>query len=295
MVEVMASARKTEAHRPGSIGAHVVGRQAGASQRHAPMIQAMSMPTPKKKPSPPAQVVKKAPAPPAQVAKKSPARKGEGALRESLVDKGLEKRWEEAIERYRAARGEEMAGWDERYEALGEILDSDPPYYLAGGYKTARAFLAAEAPDQDERTVRTYVRVARYFDPEDEARYGITKLDGLLDYLEAAGGAPLAPAKINPVKTKVPVTRGGKELVIPFAEATKEELRASTRSAKAGSGKTSKTEPPLVKAMRKALSKAGLGKVSVRLRRDELDFGGVPRDRVGALGKALASFETPGE
>jgi hypothetical protein len=258
-----------------------------------PVIQAVSMAAPKKKLHPPApQNVVKSPSRPARKPSKTPS---PGALGESLVDRGLKIRWEEALSRYRAARGEEMAGWDERYEALGEILDSDPPYYLAGGYKTARAFLAAEVPDQDERTVRTYVRVARYFDPEDEAQYGVTKLDALLDNLEAAGGAPLAPAKIRPAKTKVRVSRQGKEVAIPFADATKEELRAATRSAKAKSGRITKTEPPLVKVLRKTLAKAGLGKISLRLRRDELDFGGVPKDRIAALGKALGSFEAPAD
>ena len=107
-------------------------------------------------------------------------RAARGAPPEGLVDKALKARWEEAIARYRKARTEEIEGWDERYEALGDILDNDPPYYLAGGHKTARAFLQAEVPDQDERSVRTYIRVARFFDPEDEAKHGVSKLDLLL-------------------------------------------------------------------------------------------------------------------
>jgi hypothetical protein len=247
------------------------------------VIQTVSMPPPKKKPLPAAKPAKK-PSKPA----KNPPKPG---LAGSLVDQGLRIRWDEALARYRAARGEEIAGWDERYEALGEILDSDPPFYLAGGYRTARAFLAAEVPEHDERTVRMYVRVARYFDPEDEVQYGITKLDALLDYLEAAGGAPLAPAKIRPAKARVRISRGGKEIAVPFGEASKDELKTAIRVAKAKSGHVTKAEPPLVKALRKALAKAGLGKVSVRLQRDELAFGGVPRGHLGALGKALASFK----
>src|SRR5687767_11771137 len=83
-------------------------------------------------------------------------RKGQTGV---VVDAALKARWNEAIARYRAARDEEVEGWDERYEALGEIIDSEPPYYLAGGYKTAREFLKKEVPDQDERSVRAYVRV----------------------------------------------------------------------------------------------------------------------------------------
>src|SRR5690349_25073245 len=57
-----------------------------------------------------------------------------------VADKALKARWEEALRRYVRARTEETEGWDARYEALGDILDSDPPLYLAGGYTSAAAF-----------------------------------------------------------------------------------------------------------------------------------------------------------
>jgi hypothetical protein len=210
-----------------------------------------------------------------------------------LVDKALKVRWDEAIVRYRKARAEELEGWDERYEALGDILDSDPPYYLAGGYRTARAFLQAEVPDQDERSVRTYIRVARYFDPPDEQQYGIIKLDLLLRYMESTGALPLEPAKIRPDRQKVRVTRGRTTQSVPLAEVTFEELRAATRAAARSAGKPQKNAPPLVRALSTLLSKAKLQGVGVRLRGGKVDLSGIPADRLGALGSALASADLP--
>jgi hypothetical protein len=210
-----------------------------------------------------------------------------------LVDEGLKRRWQEALTRYRKARDEEVAGWDERYEALGEILDSDPPYYLGGGYKTARAFLQAEVPDQDERTVRTAVRVARWFDPDDEARHGISKLDALLTYLEAAGGAPLAPAKIHLAKQTIRVPQGRSFRTIPFADAAIADLRAATRAAGQRAGKITKTSPPVVQAIQAALSQAKLRAVAVRLSRGRVALSGIAPDDLARLGKALGSLKLP--
>ena len=207
---------------------------------------------------------------------------------EVTVDKALKARWSEALERYRRARTDETEGWDARYEALGDILESDPPYYLAGGYKSAAAFLKAEVPDQDERTVRMYIRVARYFDPEDEARFGVAKLDLLLRYLEAAGGVPLAPAKVHPdrQKIKVPATKGMK--TIALAEATAEDLRKAARAAANKGGKPAASVSPAVRTLRDVLGKAKLEAVAVRVRSGHVDLGGIPWGMLGALGKALS-------
>lgn len=219
------------------------------------------------------------------------ARRGVAAPK-VVVDRALKARWQDSLARYRTARTAETAGWDDRYEALGEILDGDPPYYLAGGYETARAFLAAEAPDQDERTVRTYIRVARWFEPEDEARHGVTKLDALLTYLEAAAGAPLAPAKLNLTKQRVRVPDGKTTRAVAFAEATADDLRRATRGVR-GAAHGGPTAPPLVKALRQALAAAKLSAIGVRLRGGRIDLSGIAPAQLAALGKALAKLKLP--
>jgi hypothetical protein len=211
---------------------------------------------------------------------------------EVVVDKALKQRWTIEMERLKEARASETAGWDELYEALGEIVASDPPLYLAGGYKTARDFLKKELPDKNERTLRSYIRVARHFDPEDEVKHGITKLELLLDYLEVAGGAPLAPAKIRLSKQKVRVASDKASRLVPFDEVTVEQLRSAIRVARSSSGKVGKAQPPLVKEIRKALAGKGIGSVGVSLR-NKLVVLTVAPAKLTALCKALAAAKLP--
>ena len=96
------------------------------------------------------------------------ANKKPAALPKLAVDAALERRWAAELARFERAHTDEQESWHELYESVGEILYSDPPLYLAGGYANARAFLAASMPGADEDTVRKYVRVARYFDPPEE-------------------------------------------------------------------------------------------------------------------------------
>lgn len=224
--------------------------------------------------------------------KSSPARLAARAgLKNPLVDKALAARWNEVIDRLRAARAGAARGWDDKYEAVDEILEHK--LYLAGGFKTVRAFLEKELPGEDERSVRTYVRVARYFDPADEEKYGVSRLDLLLGYLEAAGGAPLAPAKINLAATrvKVPAKKGVQSIL--FAEASIDQLRAAVRAARTKGKKEVAKEPPAVKALRSHFAKSGLRGVGVRLRNEHYDFSSVPRDGLAKLAKALSTAKVP--
>ena len=203
-----------------------------------------------------------------------------------VVDKLLKARWQDALARYQKAVSEETQGWDERYEALGEIVESEPPLYLAGGYKTARAFFAEQVPGVDERSIRSYIRVAKSFDPEDETKYGISKLEALLDYLQAVGGGPVPPAKINPARQKVRVRRGKLQRLEPFAEVTVADLKEATR---ASTKHPVASLPPEVKELRAALQKAKLGGISVRLRQQKFDLGGIRASDLRKVGKVLAS------
>lgn len=201
----------------------------------------------------------------------------------------LKARFEAEMARYRKARDEELAGWDERYEALDAIIGNG--LYVAAGYKTARAFLGAEAPDQDERTIKSYCRVARHFDPADEKKYGVSRLEALLDYLEATGGLS-DDVKVHPDRQQVRVPGGkGKTAElrrVAFADTTVADLRAATRAARGAAGKTGQKASPLEKAIRALLTKAGLPRVGLRVRKDVVDFTGVAMDDLQRLGAALA-------
>ena len=231
------------------------------------------MPTPKKK--------KAAPGKPSKKSATTP---------KTIVDKSLKLRFADALDRYRAARTTETASWDERYEVLGEILDA--ALFLAGGFKDASAFLRAEAPELSQEQARTYIRVARYFDAEDEAKHGVTKLDLLLKYLDAAGGAPIAPARINPDKQVLRVQRGKVTRKVLFAEVTAAELKTLARVANAAGKKAgSKFAPPEVKAVQAALSKAKVRGVAVSVRDGKLALSGIALDGIAAVGKALSTVK----
>ncbi len=203
------------------------------------------------------------------------------------VNKVLKTKWEKAIATYRGARDAESSGWDDRYEALGDIIEAEPPLYLAGGYSTIKAFLAAEAPGETERSVRRAVRVARHFDPADEAKHGVAKLEALLDYLAAHGGESKVPAKLDLSKQRVRLPQGKSYQMRPFAELTLAELRRAARS-KAGAGADDRANAsPEVKRWKAVLVKAKLAQVAVSMRGGLLTFSGIAPELVKKVGAVL--------
>jgi hypothetical protein len=225
--------------------------------------------------------------------KKPGQKKKKGGVPSVTVDEELEARWEREITRFRHARASELASWDERYEALGNILEGE--LYLAGHFRSASAFLSVEAPDLDERTAKQYARVARCFDPEDEAAHGVAKLDALLEYLEAQGDGQLAKAKvmIKLATQKVSVPDGKKSIEVPFAEVTREALRRATRALKGKSGKVAPKLPPLVSAIKEVATSAGVPTIGVRLAGGRVDLTGIPTTKLQALCRALGKAKLP--
>lgn len=207
--------------------------------------------------------------------------------KEALVDKALKKRWLDTMGRYRAALADESAGWDTRYEALDEIINAQPPYYLAGGYSTIAQFLKGEVPNESERGVKMAIRVARHFDPEDESRYGISNLDALLSYLEAEAGGELGRAKVHPERQKIPVKQGKGTKLVPFAEATREQIKAAVRVARGTSGAAKAKLPPAVARLKKSLGGAGLADIAVSMRGGKVTLSGIAVESFAALAKVL--------
>lgn len=208
-------------------------------------------------------------------------------VKEALVDKALKKRYQDALSRYRAATTAETARWDERYEVLDEIINSDPPYYLAGGYATVREFLKAEAPNETERGARMGIRVAVHFDASDERQYGISNLDALVSYLEAEAGGPLGRAKIHPERQTIRVKQGKGTKPIAFSEATRAQIQAAARLALGKSGGSGAKVPPVVATLKKALGQAGLGDIAVSLRGGKVTLSGIAVESMAELGKVL--------
>lgn len=204
-----------------------------------------------------------------------------------LADPALDHAYQTELARFERGRKDETEGWDEMYEALGRILDHEPPLYLAGGFRSARAFLEDRLPDVDERTARSNIRVATYFTPADERAHTVSKLDLLITYLETVAGGPVAPAKLNLTKTRVEVPTESGVVSKHFPEVGINELRDAVRLAKRDGTTTKAKAPPVVVAVRKALAAHDIPTVGVRLRAGKLDLSGVPTTKLAAVGKAL--------
>ena len=105
------------------------------------------------------------------------------------IDPALERRWNALYGIVHTAQREGAIEFDRLWETVGEIVDRE--LYLLGGFKDARDFFAREL-GENERNAYRFIRVARFASPTDEAKYGVTKLDAALSFIEAKIGAPLA-------------------------------------------------------------------------------------------------------
>lgn len=199
-----------------------------------------------------------------------------------VVNEAMRRRYEAHLAAFQKAQGAELGHWDAAYESLDEILSSEPPLYLAGGYKSERAFLAAVLPGVARSTITENVRVARHFDPDQEKKHGVRRLAQLVDYLEAKSGAPLPRARIDADRTRVEVG----DARVPFTELDYDALRDAARAAKGGKSRV-KTESAEVRALRAIFSKLGLGNVSVQLHADRWSFGRVERRQFKDLATAF--------
>lgn len=204
-----------------------------------------------------------------------------------VADARIKTQFDEAVVRLERARTDETAGWDDLHEALDEILNSEPPLYVAAGFTSAKAFLAKYLPGSTVKTVMEHIPVARHFEPPEIKEYGVSRLGLLLDYLSARGGGPLAPAKLALDKIRVEIVRDKQRKKVRFAEASYDELRAAVRAAGGRNKQGGRTDPPAVKTLRASLKAERLGHVGVRLRGGKLDLTGIPLADVPSLGKLL--------
>ena len=202
-----------------------------------------------------------------------------------IVSKAMIARYDALLKAFREARGTEFGGWDAAYEALDSLLHSEPPLYLAGGFKSAKAFLTATLPGVALSTVREGVRVARHFNADDEKKYGVRKLALLLDYLEAESGAELPRVHIDPARTKV----GVGEKRVPFATLNFDEMRDAARRKKSGWGRAGAAAPG-VRALRQAFGGSGLGNVAVQCKAERWSLGRIEERQFADLGAALTGY-----
>jgi hypothetical protein len=201
-----------------------------------------------------------------------------------VVDEALRRHYEALRKAFHDAQSEELGGWDAAYEALDAMLQGEAPPYLAGGFKSAKAFLADLLPGTALSTVRDNVRVARHFNAEQEKKHGVRKLALLIDYLEAESGAELPRASVDPVRTKVDV--GDKR--VPFATLSFDEMRDVVRQKKQRESRATK-DAPAVRALRETFGGHGLGNVAVQCRAERWTLGRIEERQFADMGAALTA------
>ena len=202
------------------------------------------------------------------------------------IDASLKKLWTEATARLHRATAEGALSWDERYEAIADIVEHQPPLYLAGGFASQRAF--ERSLGEVHSSVHRNMRVAKYATAKELETYGASRLDAAITFVETKNGGPLkGRTPIDFATLRFPVKGGTKRL----ADATVEELRAAIATLK-GHAHSSRKASPEATALSLLLSKGKVKGVTFDVRKDIVVLR-VPLASLSAAGRALAAFKAP--
>jgi hypothetical protein len=223
-------------------------------------------------------------------ARNAEARKAKGpALATVKVDAGLKKRWDSLSAIVERARHEGAMDWDALWEAVGAIVEHEPPLYELGGYKNAADYFQ-RALGENSRNASRYIRVARFASPSEEERYGVTKLDAGLSFIEAKLGSELhhPPLPIAFDKLRIPLADGRS---VSFKDARIEDIAAATRAlSRKPAAPTSSAERALTEAFAKHPS---FKTVRVRVRNGLATIMGVPVAALDVFGSILHETKWP--
>jgi hypothetical protein len=151
---------------------------------------------------------------------------------------------------------------DEMWWEIGQFLDVIAQQGLATplGYDNFAAYAHANIDITKDEAV-LFRRVAHHFAHETASRFGATKLDLLLQYLEAM---PKCQCTIDVLRVHIVVRDNNEEFPIPFTEISEEDLIQAVRSAKRRRATTDPRIPKDVAAVRDRLSDVITKKVSGR-------------------------------
>jgi hypothetical protein len=258
------------------------------ASRHPPSPRRQALrPAPKAKPSPAAN---------AQGHSSPESSAPAGALHHKLVraTAALKKDFAKLQSSLRKLRGQGTESFDALYELVGQILASDPPLYVGGGYKTKEAFIAAELPGETLRSVQRNVLVARCFSPEEEAKHGIAFLEEVALYTKELTAAEQPPPAIHLDKLTLTLPgKAGATLRKKASAATIDDVRQARRSLRKGAA-TRRDASPIETALRAALGEQkALSAVTVRATKDHAAFGNVPVAELASFAKAVGKAKLP--
>ncbi len=206
------------------------------------------------------------------------------------IDVNLKRLYDEAIDSLEAATAQGAKSWDVRYEAIGEILNHNPPLYMAGGFSTDRAFIAQKLKE-NRQAVYKNIRVARFANADDIERFTPTRLNLAIAWLEAKAGAPLkgnTPVAFE--RLRFPFKADGKTVSKSLEDITVAELNLALALLK-GRESTSKKASPVARALAELIKQSGV-KATATVSAKSVTLQ-VPLDGLSKLSGLLAKFVPP--
>lgn len=135
-------------------------------------------------------------------------------------NRALKALWARELALYNSAVARDSVAFDAKYEAIGRIIDHDPPLYLAVGCKSFHEFVETYV-HEDDTVVRKWVEVAKLATPDEEAKWTPSRLALLLGYLRVTSIDGKLPAKFKWESIRVNIAAKGKpEKIIRGVDAT---------------------------------------------------------------------------
>jgi len=199
----------------------------------------------------------------------------------------MQRRYDALLAEIVDARRDEARGFDRKYEAADEVLRSK--LFLLSPYGTAQKWVAAVLHDEYRTGLRN-IRIARYCSPDEEMRWGTTKLDAVLTYLDAQTHGSSDGVKVALASLRIPVTRDGKTVRTSLEDATVVEILAAAKRTKSGTKNTRRS--PVERAFAKALAgDKELRNATVRVHDGKVSFGAVSLTALERFAKALRAVD----
>ncbi len=199
-----------------------------------------------------------------------------------------EQRWNALVSTVRAARKKGTSLWDQQYEAVADIAEHDPPLYLFE-HPSFETFCDKEL-GEEARNVRRWMRVAKFFSPQDESTYKVTRLDALVRWAEKRSKKKITgrfPLKLEDIR--ISVVRDGERRRVPALEASPKEIDDDEPKKRGESDE----RPPHrleLEAARVLKKSRALADVRCVYRDGALSFTGVPAHAGGEFAKALGEI-----
>ena len=185
-----------------------------------------------------------------------------------------------------------MRGWDRRWEAIAIILQKS--YYLLEDDTPTALLWIKKHTDDSYRTGTRNARVARYASPDEEQRYGITKLDLAITLAQTQHASKNPKAQelksIDFAALRYAIKTGAKRKKLSLADVSLEQLR---ELANGKSKRETPATPPLSEsgaALNTLITaQKSLKNITLAEHDSELALGKIRFDQLATLGRLLVN------